>query len=217
MKCIVIGDGSVGKTSFIRKFSSYKEPKYISTAKWDVQQCSYLVDGDKVVLFNMWDTCGREKFGGLRDGYYIGSEVVIIMADVTNRTSFKNIPSWYRDVVRVCGEGVVIVVVGNKIDDLENHKKLSISFMQKKKIPYIPMSVHCNYNIELPFQYIFHSLFGEYKSFEHYCKPEGITPPLKQVPLDDYESRTLYTRIIDEEEDTVQKVIRSYYYCDLVV
>jgi GTP-binding nuclear protein Ran len=24
------------------------------------------------ILFNVWDTAGQEKLGGLRDGYYIG-------------------------------------------------------------------------------------------------------------------------------------------------
>ena len=27
-----------------------------------------------VIRFNVWDTAGQEKFGGLRDGYYIQGE-----------------------------------------------------------------------------------------------------------------------------------------------
>lgn len=41
------------------------------------------------VIFNCWDTAGQEKFGGLRDGYYIGGQAAIIMFDVTARVTYK--------------------------------------------------------------------------------------------------------------------------------
>jgi GTPase SAR1 family protein len=39
--------------------------------------------------FNVWDTAGQEKFGGLRDGYYIQGQAAIIMFDVTSRLTYK--------------------------------------------------------------------------------------------------------------------------------
>jgi len=58
------------------------------------------------IIFNCWDTAGwflgsstiyiqystssgQEKFGGLRDGYYIGGQAAIIMFDVTARVTYK--------------------------------------------------------------------------------------------------------------------------------
>ena len=46
--------------------------------------------------FNVWDTAGQEKFGGLRDGYYIQGQCAIIMFDVTSRVTYKNVPNWHR-------------------------------------------------------------------------------------------------------------------------
>jgi hypothetical protein len=43
--------------------------------------------------FNVWDTAGQEKFGGLRDGYYIQGQCAIIMFDVTSRVTYKNVPN----------------------------------------------------------------------------------------------------------------------------
>lgn len=63
----------------------------------------------------MWDTAGQEKFGGLRDGYYIQGQCAIIMFDVTSRVTYKNVPNWHRDLVRVC-ENIPIVLTGNKVD-----------------------------------------------------------------------------------------------------
>merc|ERR1739848_542889 len=57
------------------------------------------------ITFSCWDTAGQEKFGGLRDGYYIQGKCAIIMFDVTSRQSYKNVPNWYRDLIRVC-EGI---------------------------------------------------------------------------------------------------------------
>ena len=50
--------------------------------------------------FYCWDTAGQEKFGGLRDGYYIHGQCAIIMFDVTSRLTYKNVPTWHRDLCR---------------------------------------------------------------------------------------------------------------------
>jgi GTP-binding nuclear protein Ran len=67
------------------------------------------------IVFNVWDTAGQEKFGGLRDGYYIQGQCGIIMFDVTSRITYKNVPNWHRDLERVC-ENIPIVLCGNKVD-----------------------------------------------------------------------------------------------------
>ena len=67
------------------------------------------------ICFNVWDTAGQEKFGGLRDGYYIQGQCGIIMFDVTSRITYKNVPNWHRDLERVC-EKIPIVLCGNKVD-----------------------------------------------------------------------------------------------------
>jgi GTPase SAR1 family protein len=52
------------------------------------------------IRFYCWDTAGQEKFGGLRDGYYIHGQCAIIMFDVTSRLTYKNVPTWHRDLCR---------------------------------------------------------------------------------------------------------------------
>ena len=48
-------------------------------------------------------------------GYYIQGNCAIIMFDVTARMTYKNVPNWHRDIVRVC-ETIPIVLCGNKVD-----------------------------------------------------------------------------------------------------
>jgi GTP-binding nuclear protein Ran len=67
------------------------------------------------IKFNIWDTAGQEKLGGLREGYYIGGQCGIIMFDVCSRITYKNVAKWYKDLTRIC-EGIPICLVGNKVD-----------------------------------------------------------------------------------------------------
>jgi GTP-binding nuclear protein Ran len=108
--------------------------------------------------FNVWDTAGQEKYGGLRDGYYIQGECAIIMFDVTSRITYKNVPNWHRDLTRVC-ENIPIVLCGNKVEVKERKVKTKqINFHRKKNIQYYEISAKSNYNYEKPFLHLARTL-----------------------------------------------------------
>ena len=112
-------------------------------------------------MFNVWDTAGQEKFGGLRDGYYIQGQCAIIMFDVTSRITYKNVPNWHRDMVRVC-ENIPIVLVGNKVDVKERKVKAKqITFHRKKNLQYYDISAKSNYQFEKPFLWLAKKLVGD--------------------------------------------------------
>ena len=113
------------------------------------------------LLFFCWDTAGQEKFGGLRDGYYIHGNCAIIMFDVTSRLTYKNVPTWHRDLVRVC-EHVPIVLCGNKVDVKNRQVKAkNVVFHRKKNLQYYEISAKSNYNFEKPFLYLARKLVGD--------------------------------------------------------
>jgi len=61
-------------------------------------------------------------------------ECAIIMFDVTSRVTYKNVPNWHRDLVRVC-ENIPIVLCGNKVDIKDRKVKAkSIVFHRKKNL-----------------------------------------------------------------------------------
>merc|ERR1711959_17919 len=106
------------------------EKKYIPTLGVEVHPLKFNTNCG-VLTFNVWDTAGQEKFGGLRDGYYIQGQCAIIMFDVTSRITYKNVPNWHRDIVRVC-ENIPIVLVGNKVDVKDRKVKAKqITFHRK--------------------------------------------------------------------------------------
>ena len=103
------------------------------------------------IKFNVWDTAGQEKFGGLRDGYYIGANCGIIMFDVTSRVTYKNVPNWHRDLVRVC-EDLPIVLCGNKVDMKDRKVKAKqINFHRKKNLQ---VTVYCVFIFNFVFNFV---------------------------------------------------------------
>lgn len=92
MKLILVGDGGVGKTTFVKRHRTGEfEKKYEATVGVVVHPLPFYTSVGPVI-FNCWDTAGQEKFGGLRDGYYIGGDSAIIMFDVTSRVTYKSVP-----------------------------------------------------------------------------------------------------------------------------
>ena len=85
----------------------------------------------------------------------IQGQAAIIMFDVQSRTSYKNVPHWHRDLVRVCGDKIPIVLCGNKIDITDRKvKPKQITFHRKKNLQYCDVSAKSNYNFEKPFLWI---------------------------------------------------------------
>lgn len=66
--------------------------------------------------------------------YCLLAQCAIIMFDVTSRVTYKNVPNWHRDLVRVC-ENIPIVLCGNKVDIKDRKVKAkSIVFHRKKNL-----------------------------------------------------------------------------------
>ncbi|EPS41403.1 hypothetical protein H072_4690 [Dactylellina haptotyla CBS 200.50] len=177
-KLVLVGDGGTGKTTFVKRHLTGEfEKKYIATLGVEVHplgkstppsvlkpatgSCSSFTTNFGQLQFDVWDTAGQEKFGGLRDGYYINGQCGIIMFDVTSRITYKNVPNWHRDLVRVC-ENIPIVLCGNKVDVKERKVKAkTITFHRKKNLQYYDISAKSNYNFEKPFLWLARKLTGQ--------------------------------------------------------
>ena len=133
------------------------------------------------IRFDCWDTAGQEKFGGLRDGYYIHGQCAIIMFDVTSRTTYKNVPTWHRDITRVC-EDIPIVLCGNKVDVRNRQVRAkTITFHRKKNLQYYELSAKSNYNFEKPFLYLARKLAGD--NTLHFIESPALQPPEVKIDM----------------------------------
>jgi len=204
-KCVLVGDGGTGKTTFVKRHLTGEfEKKYVATLGVEVHPLVFNTSRGPI-RFNVWDTAGQEKFGGLRDGYYIQGQCAIIMFDVTSRVTYKNVPNWHRDLVRVC-ENIPIVLCGNKVDIKDRKVKAkSIVFHRKKNLQYYDVSAKSNYNFEKPFLWLARKLIGdpnlEFIAMPALAPPEVHMDPAWQAQIENDLVEAANVALPDDDED----------------
>jgi GTP-binding nuclear protein Ran len=97
------------------------------------------------------------------------------MFDVTCRHSYKNVPSWHRDLTRVCGN-IPIVLCGNKVEIKDRKVKANqITLHRKKNLQY--------YNFEKPFLWLARKLSGDNQLT--FVEAPALQPPELNIDDDD--------------------------------
>lgn len=115
-KIIVIGDESVGKTSFASKLVNDDFTKsYVSTIGVDF--LVHLVDdGLHTSKLQIWDTAGQERFRAITNFYYKKSQGVIMVFDLNKKATFDSLDYWLKQVKQNIVEPPFIILIGNKKD-----------------------------------------------------------------------------------------------------
>jgi GTP-binding nuclear protein Ran len=169
-----------GHLHHVRSFQDTACFPFAATIGVEVHPLDFTTNRGKIRFF-CWDTAGQEKFGGLRDGYYIHGQCAIIMFDVTSRLTYKNVPTWHRDLCRVC-ENIPIVLCGNKVDVKNRQvKPKQVTFHRKKNLQYHEISAKSNYNYEKPFLYLARKLVGDPNL--HFVEQVALAPPEVQIDI----------------------------------
>jgi len=137
-KITVVGDGGVGKTSLIQKFTndSFKM-EYKKTIGAQFSLYDKEMEGDIIKLL-FWDIAGQDDFNFLRPAFFRDSRAAIIVYSLEENElgedSFEHIQNWFEDIYSYCGE-IPVVVFANKIDLVDERKldKSKITELIKKK------------------------------------------------------------------------------------
>lgn len=115
-KIVLIGDCGVGKTCVVQRFKSGNfVERHGNTIGVDFSMKTVTVDGKKVKL-QIWDTAGQERFRTITQSYYRSANGVIIVYDITKRSSFLGLQRWIEEVRRYTASNVMLILVGNKCD-----------------------------------------------------------------------------------------------------
>lgn len=125
-KCVLLGEGCVGKTSLVLRYVENKfNDKHITTL-----QASFLTKklniGGKRVNLSIWDTAGQERFHALGPIYYRDSNGAILVYDITDEDSFQKVKNWVKELRKMLGNDICLCIAGNKID-LEKERHVSVA------------------------------------------------------------------------------------------
>jgi len=168
-KITVIGDGGVGKTSLIKKYTkgSFKK-EYIKTLGAQFSKYDEKIENSAVKLF-FWDIAGQKEFSFMRPTFYKGSKAAIIVFSLAPDEiddSFKHISEWHEDIKKYCGD-IPIVLFGNKIDlvddDELDESKVEEIVDKRDFLGYYKTSAKTGNGVYKAFQAIIKDLYEKYK------------------------------------------------------
>ncbi|MHA2035667.1 MAG: Rab family GTPase [Promethearchaeota archaeon] len=166
MTIIVIGDGAVGKTSLIKKYTKGSfEKDYIKTIGAQFSKYDEDIEGNNCKLF-FWDIAGQREFDFMRPTFYKGSKAAIIVFSHTDEESFNKIPEWHEDIKSHVGD-LPIVLFGNKIDLVDeatsNDEKIQEIVKERNLLGYFRTSAKTGSGVYEAFQAIIKKLYNKYK------------------------------------------------------
>ena len=161
-KVILVGDSGVGKTCLLSMYVKGFCEQTIPTIA--VEFCTKeieLYDGTKIKV-QLWDTAGQERFKSLAMTYYRKAFGILLLFDVTKKSSFMACKNYLEEVRNNSDKKCVIYLVGNKID-LENEREVTneeaINFAKTENIKYIETSAVKNMKVNEAFTSLLNNIY----------------------------------------------------------
>jgi len=120
VKLVLLGEAAVGKSSLVLRFVNNdfqpnKEPTI--GAAFLTQKCQL---PSRTIKFEIWDTAGQERFASLAPMYYRNAQSALVVYDLTKPSSLVKARHWVAELQRQASPGIVIALVGNKLDLCED-------------------------------------------------------------------------------------------------
>jgi small GTP-binding protein len=159
-KILLIGDGSVGKTSLVRRFVIDKfDDKYIMTigTKTSRKPMTFTFEPEQLrfdITVNIWDILGQSGMERAHKVYFKEAEAFILVFDGTRRPTFDGLVQWASQVVELCGS-IPGVLACNKVDLKDQYQVTDeevASLAKQLNLNLLYTSAKTGENVEAAFQ-----------------------------------------------------------------
>jgi len=148
-KVILIGDGSVGKTSLVRRYMEGKfAADYLPTIGSQIYT-KVVGKGETKITLVVWDISGQPAFTAIRPEYYKGAAAILLVYDLTRSETFQHLDGWLSETKRYSPKPEV-VLIGNK-SDLETKRRIpqraGEEYASKIRAPFLETSAKDGSNV----------------------------------------------------------------------
>lgn len=121
-KYVLLGNENVGKSTIAQQFIFNKISNNSSTlgASFYTKNIN-IPNTNHMINISLWDTAGQERYRSLVPIYYKGSNVFIIVFDINDIKSWKDVLFWTNQIKNNSNSNdgdYIIVIIGNKKDKL---------------------------------------------------------------------------------------------------
>lgn len=155
-KILLLGDASVGKTSFTKRYCyNIFNPSERLTIGVDFHVKTIELHNKKIKL-QIWDVGGEERFRFLLPTYCLGANAAFLLYDITRAPTLDNIPEW-TSIVRQKGGTIPIMLVGSKLDLAEAQREIptehGVQIAEKNNFSdFVEISAKENLNVNKAFK-----------------------------------------------------------------
>lgn len=155
-KILLIGDASVGKTSFTKRYCyNIFNPSERLTIGVDFHVKTVELSNKRIKL-QLWDIGGEQRFRFLLPTYCLGANAAFLLYDITRSNTLNNISEWIT-IVRQKGGPIPIMLVGSKLDLAQSQRKVQrdygIQIAEKNDMAsFVEISAKENLNVDNAFK-----------------------------------------------------------------
>ncbi len=164
-KIIICGDPSVGKSSLILRYTNNAFRRhYIPTLGVHVSDKIFQIEESYIQLV-LWDIAGQAKFETMRQQFYLGSDGIFLIFDLSKPNSLESVSNWYYDIQKQLTDRPALTgyIIGNKKDISQSIEKTSekgADLASYLNLGYIETSALTGENVEYAFYTIAQSLYN---------------------------------------------------------